>query len=235
MRLFHRDFKRSYAQCGEDLLVDFILKQMKLEKPFYIDIGANHPTRLNNTYNFYRRGGRGILIEANPALAKKLASKRPRDEIIAKALEKERISQVELHIMNSHEFSTTDKNQADKTSQHQFFQVKETVTVPTISFPELCKICQATPVDFVSLDIEANMTSIISEIDFSIFRPKVWCVETKIYNPDGSAERDWELIELFLSKHYTVYADTFINTIFVERDWKGAQGASIIGRAFDLT
>ncbi|MBT3072160.1 FkbM family methyltransferase [Rhodomicrobium sp. Az07] len=212
-------------------MVDFILKQMKIKKPYYVDIGANHPTRLNNTYKFYEKGSEGLLVEANPELARKLASKRPRDEIIANALEREGVSEVELHIMNSHEFSTTDRSQAAKPSEHRFFKVRETVVVPTISFPNICRRCCATPVDFVSLDIETNLMPLVSEIDFTKFRPKIWCVETKIYNPDGSNQRDWDLIDFFISQNYTVYADTFINTIFVERDWKGASGASIAARS----
>lgn len=40
----------SFSQCGEDLLVSYILKNiMQINKISYLDIGCNHPYRLNNT------------------------------------------------------------------------------------------------------------------------------------------------------------------------------------------
>ena len=61
--------KISYSQCGEDLIVDFLLTHMlKIEKPVYLDIGAHHPWSLNNTMLFYKRGCTGINIEPDPVL-----------------------------------------------------------------------------------------------------------------------------------------------------------------------
>jgi len=37
------------------------------------------------------------------------------------------------------------------------------------------------------------------------------------------------MIEIFLSNQYTIYADTFINSIFVEKDSRGAAVAPIAG------
>ena len=56
--------KRSYAQSGEDVVVDAILSRQK--KGFYVDIGAYHPKVFSNTYLFYKRGWRGICVEPNP-------------------------------------------------------------------------------------------------------------------------------------------------------------------------
>ncbi len=49
-------YEKSYSQCGEDLIVKFILRDVMGEKRniSYMDIGANHPIRLSNTYLFYK-------------------------------------------------------------------------------------------------------------------------------------------------------------------------------------
>ena len=52
--------QRSYAQEGEDLLLERILG--KQGKGFYVDVGAHHPVRFSNTFLFYKRGWRGINI-----------------------------------------------------------------------------------------------------------------------------------------------------------------------------
>ncbi len=59
----------SYAQCGEDLIVEALLRarlQKQRRQPdslTYIEIGANHPIATSNTYLFYERyGARGIEL-----------------------------------------------------------------------------------------------------------------------------------------------------------------------------
>jgi hypothetical protein len=59
--------KRSYSQCGEDMIVEYIFRLRAVERPSYIDIGANHPFALSNTARFYERGCRGVNIDPNPA------------------------------------------------------------------------------------------------------------------------------------------------------------------------
>lgn len=44
--------KISYSQCGEDLVVDFLLAGEK--NIFYVDIGVNDPRKINNTYKLYK-------------------------------------------------------------------------------------------------------------------------------------------------------------------------------------
>ena len=70
---------RSYSQCGEDLILGFLVRSLGIERPSYIDIGAHDPTYLNNTKLLYQRGSRGINIEANPALIQRFKRQRPAD------------------------------------------------------------------------------------------------------------------------------------------------------------
>lgn len=55
--------KNSYSQHGEDA---FLLALDNIDQnDIYIDVGANHPSDISNTYLFYRKGYKGILIEPN--------------------------------------------------------------------------------------------------------------------------------------------------------------------------
>jgi hypothetical protein len=58
--------KVSYSQCGEDIIINFILTCLKIDKPTYMDIGAHHPFRFSNTALFYEAGCHGINIEPDP-------------------------------------------------------------------------------------------------------------------------------------------------------------------------
>src|SRR4051812_46243595 len=74
--------KPSFAQQGEDLALESVFGFLRVAKPSYIDIGAGHPIIGNNTYKFYRQGGRGVLVEPNPKLAELLRQVRPNDTVI---------------------------------------------------------------------------------------------------------------------------------------------------------
>ena len=46
---------------------------------FFIDVGAHHPKRLSNTYYFYKRGWRGVNIDAMPGSMREFSKFRKRD------------------------------------------------------------------------------------------------------------------------------------------------------------
>lgn len=57
-------YPKSFSQEGEDVILQDLF--LKKKKGTYIDIGAHHPKRFSNTYFYYRRGWRGINIDAQP-------------------------------------------------------------------------------------------------------------------------------------------------------------------------
>lgn len=68
---------KSYALQGEDLILKEIFHQVK--NGFYVDVGAHHPFKFSNTYFFYKRGWRGINIDALPHSMNLFNQFRPRD------------------------------------------------------------------------------------------------------------------------------------------------------------
>lgn len=71
-------YQKSYAQEGEDLIL-YRMIYGKIEKGFYVDVGAHHPKRFSNTYFFYKKGWRGINIEPMPGSKKLFDKYRPKD------------------------------------------------------------------------------------------------------------------------------------------------------------
>src|SRR4051794_2107004 len=74
--------KPSHAQQGEDLIVESICEFLAIDAPSYLDIGAADPIQNNNTYLFYSKGCRGVLVEPNPAFCRGLRAKRPGDRVL---------------------------------------------------------------------------------------------------------------------------------------------------------
>jgi len=74
-----RHYQVSYSQTGEDVIIELFIQARKIKNFTYLDIGANHPTKLNNTYKFYEQGFYGVCIEPDPVVYKKLSRMRPND------------------------------------------------------------------------------------------------------------------------------------------------------------
>src|SRR5687768_6889448 len=72
----------AYAQSGEDLILAHLFYKLNISRPNYVDIGANHPAFISNTYFFYLRGSRGVCVEPNPVLFEKIKRIRPNDTVI---------------------------------------------------------------------------------------------------------------------------------------------------------
>lgn len=53
--VFYPKYKKSYSQCGEDLIVNNIFKSLEVSNPTYLDIGDYKADYLSNIYFFLKR------------------------------------------------------------------------------------------------------------------------------------------------------------------------------------
>lgn len=96
--------KRSWSQYGEDDVLVDLLKD-DLRTGYYVDVGANHPAVLSNTFRLYCLGMRGITIEPNDTLCAFHAKYRPDDTCVCAGVG-ERDGLLEYFMMNYHAFNT---------------------------------------------------------------------------------------------------------------------------------
>lgn len=71
--------RRTYSQFGEDAIVMDLFPSIIKSDSIYIEVGANQPTQISNTYLFYRKGFRGIVIEPNRFMTSLFRRFRPED------------------------------------------------------------------------------------------------------------------------------------------------------------
>jgi len=93
------------------------------------------------------------------------------------------------------------------------------VKVPLININKIIKENFTAFPDFLSIDIEGLDLDVLKSLDFDQFPIPVICVETCTYSEDHIRPKDYSIAEFVISKGYEVYADTYINTIFVNKDW----------------
>jgi FkbM family methyltransferase len=216
--VYGRDFKRSYSQCGEDLIMDFIFGQIGVSRPSYIDIGAHHPYYLNNTALFSQRGARGINVEPDPYLFGNFVKKRPNDINLNVGVG-EKNGQMDFYIMSTPTMNTFSKEGADDLVANFNFTIKEVRSTPLLDINTILnKYHEGKFPDLLSLDVEGLDEQIIRSIDLERNFPKVICIETTSYSETGNGLKNNSLIELISSQGYTNYADTYINTIFIKEN-----------------
>lgn len=211
-----RTWTRSYAQSGEDRIASHVLHEMRVEYPSYLDLGAHHPTWLSNTYLFYTRGSRGVCVEADPELLKRIRRRRLRDTCVNAAVAPED-GELTFHVMDATTLSTTSAESVESYRQ-MGRRVTRSFTVQALSPATLLdRHFPGRPPNLVSLDVEGMDEQILRAWDFERCRPEVFIVETLDYAEDGSESKRPEIGALMESAGYFAYGDTFINTVFVDR------------------
>jgi len=217
--------KISYAQCGEDLIIDFIFSTLNISKPSYLDIGAHHPIYLNNTFLFYQKGSTGVCVEPDPALFSQIKKKRSRDICLNVGIGVTKESKANFYIMTSKTLNTFSKKEAERYQSYGSQKIKRVIQIPLVPINEIISQHFTTFPNFISLDTEGLELEILKTFDFSKFRPEVFCIETLTYTEDKSEQKITEIIDFMISKEYFNYADTYINTIFLDKNsWNTRQG-----------
>lgn len=212
--------KESYSQHGEDLLIRSALKMIGVEKPSYLDIGTNYPILGNNTFLFYSKGSRGVCIEPNPELFKLILGSRKRDTCLNIGIGVTDGDSLDFYMMSSNALSTFVKSEADKYVKENNYgtqRIEKTIKVPVVSIDSIMTRYFSSGVDIVSLDTEGYDFEILKSLNLKKYRPKVFCVETLHYEKEQKLKKQDEIISYMTEHGYFLYADTYVNSIFVDK------------------
>jgi FkbM family methyltransferase len=211
---------RSYSQAGEDRILAFLFDTMGIRSISYLDIGANHPEIGNNTYLFYRKGSRGILIEPDPAFNQVLQKARPGDKIVQAAISDKETGEADFYIFNEPSINTLSKQEADLRQQSGKYFIKETQKIKLLTVEKIITDYMNNVMPhLISLDVEGVDYDVLNAFDFSKYPVPVWVIETCEYSENHIKPKTTSIINLMLRKNYFIYADTYINSIFVNKEW----------------
>lgn len=207
--------KNSYSQCGEDLLVTFVLNMIHGSRPKrYLDVGANHPFHLSNTALLYAAGGQGVVVEPDPYYARLLRNKRPRDTVMQCGVYFSEEPHADFFVMNPPTLNTFSRKEMERYVA-MGYQLINTLQVELKNINTI--LDAAGELDFMNLDVEGLDKTILEMVDWKRYRPTCICVETLIYETQQEPRKLHDIIEMMLAQDYILYADTFINSIFVDR------------------
>ena len=211
--------RNSYSQVGEDTLLSFLFADKKVGLLNYLDIGTNVPDDGNNTFLFYQNGHRGVCVEADKSLIPHIERVRPGDKIINVGVSVTGEGEADFYIFNIKGLNTFDQGEAERRSQSGLFKIEEVVRVPLMTINKIIKENFKTFPDLLSIDIEGLDLDVLKTLDFKAYPIPVICVETCEFSENHIRPKDSSIAEFVLAKGYEIYADTYVNTIFVNRNW----------------
>jgi FkbM family methyltransferase len=209
--------RRSFAQQGEDLILyNLLCHALRIPSPSYLDVGAGDPVLSNNTYALYLAGSRGVLVEPNPALVRKLRATRPGDVVVGCGVGVTGDSVADYYVIRGRWPLNTFSGEAvaEYRRQSAADPVERILRMPLISINRLMADHFGSAPDLLSIDIEGLDLAVLHTMDFRAHRPAAICAETK----KPGASHDGTPIARFLRrKGYVACAGSLYNTIFVDR------------------
>jgi FkbM family methyltransferase len=205
----------SFSQAGEDLVVKFTCHFLGISHFTYLDVGANDPVELNNTYFFYRMGYRGVLVEPNVSYCDKLRAVRPRDTTLAAGIGVTATREADYYIMTHPALNTFSKEEVDHQAKASkgAISVKEVIKMPLLNINDvMIEHFHGAPT-FLSVDTEGLDLAILKSIDYKRFRPKIICAETLV---SSTTKTRPEIPEFMATQGYVDRGGSFVNTIFID-------------------
>jgi len=211
-KFINRYYQKSYAQEGEDLIL-YRMIYGKIEKGFYVDVGAHHPKRFSNTYFFYEQGWQGINIEPMPGSKRNFDKVRTRDinlEIPINSTEKE----LTYYIFNDPALNGFSKDLSLLRNQSPDYRIIKTVNMKTKTLSSVLNehLSGEQKINLLSIDVEGLDLEVLKSNDWRNYKPDFIMVEEKEFNivqPEQS-----NIFSFLKQMNYQLVAKTLSTLIF---------------------
>ena len=198
--------KKSYSQAGEDaiLMYIFVMLGVPLSQCNYLDLGANHPCDMSNTWFFYQQGATGILVDVSGET-------------------------LDFHVLSADGLSAPG-DVSEVLRANPAVRVLETIPMQTVAVNDLMEQLGGAP-KILNLDIEGMEMEILRSIDFAKYRPTTMIIEMIPYSKQLVAgKKNPEILRFMQEKGYVEYAFTGINSIFLDKQfYEKITGVSLEG------
>ena len=211
----------TFSQCGEDRILAFLFSQLAIPTPRYLDVGTWHPCVGNNTYLFYRGGARGVCVEPNPDLAPLIREKRPRDEVLNVGVSAATSGPCHYYLFEDGSHNTFDAEVAAARARSGREPILKEMSVPVVTLESIITDYFPDGLELLSLDAEGLDLALLKSLNYKKHRPLAICVETIGFS-EILAKPKSNVITSILAPHgYAPYADTFVNTIYIDTERTG--------------
>lgn len=164
-----------FSQEGEDIFVNRLFGDR--QSGYYIDVGAHHPTRFSNTFALYKKGWRGINIDATPGSMDPFKKLRP-DDINLEVAVSDKTEPLALHVFKEGALNTFDPLLSMSYTTDGWEKVDMIELQPR---PLADVLDQYVPVgqtiDLLSIDVEGEDLGVLRSNDWGKYCPDVIIIE----------------------------------------------------------
>lgn len=203
----------SFSQEGEDLIVGRLFEGAR--SGYFVDVGAHHPFRFSNTWLLYRRGWRGINIDATPGVMEPFRRWRPDDINIECLVSCD--TRPRPYFLHDEPALNTMSEELVKRRAVESPQYKALKTIMLEARPLSAILEEYLPkgqaIDLLNVDVEGHDLDVLRSNDWEKFRPRV--IVSELLGV-GYADMDGNPLYQYLSERgYKLQSKLFNSAIFV--------------------
>jgi FkbM family methyltransferase len=202
--------RTSFAQEGEDLILERIFEGQA--NGLYVDVGAHHPRRFSNTELLYRRGWRGVNVDAAPGSMDAFRKLRPRDINLELGIARTAETR-DFFVFDEPALNTFDAARA-KTLDKPPYRIVSVQKVRCAPLAEILREHAIGAIDLLTIDAEGSDYDVLQTLDWDASKPRIVLVEQ--HQLDLVALLATDVAQFMKARGYGVIAKTF-NSIFYTR------------------
>lgn len=164
-----------YSQEGEDIA---LCRYFGTRGPgFFVDVGAHHATRFSNTYALYRKGWRGVNIDAAPGSMESFRAIRPEDINLEVAIS-DKIGPLVLNVFKEGALNTFDESLSCTYAADGWEKADIVELYPRALADILDQYVPAGQIiDLLSVDVEGEDLGVLRSNNWDKYRPEVIVIE----------------------------------------------------------
>lgn len=168
----------TFSQFGEDVLVwDYFNRK---RNGFFVEVGANAPRILSQTWLLEKNGWSGILVEPQAKCCQALREQRPNATVVhAACCAPEQKGPLTLHVARGSDLSSLKKHVNDTGTEYV-----GTETVEGLPLDDILAQAGHPAVDFISIDVEGAELDVLRGLDLRKHQPALVLIEDHLHSLD---------------------------------------------------
>jgi len=192
---------------GSQYEEDTILASLLTGPGMYVDVGASHPQECSNTWRFYQRGWRGLLIDPLPETWYGLLRHRPEDHLFPVACSN---TNGTATLRMYHSVSTL-REDWPIPDDNELLDIETMRLSDILSLFPTIRDCAR----LLSVDVEGLERQVLEGNDWSTFRPEVVVCEYRMYDSESLGhDTSCEYSSILCDAGYHLLLQTDLNQIW---------------------
>lgn len=201
----------SYSQEGEDRILARLFEEQAVGT--YVDVGAHHPRRFNNTFLLYQRGWSGLNVDALPGTKMLFDKARPRDINVECGVAETAGTSTFYEFLEP--ALSTFSAEVAQARIADGFEVRREAQVPLRPLTDVVAPLSGRTIDLLTVDVEGMDEKVLTHRALAELRPRVVCFESHL----AGLEQHGSLDETLRGLGYTWFAATGLTRVYRSSTW----------------